>query len=103
MNKEQFKEILANYREFGNIVHRYYGFGVDLVEVDDSLVDKVDNIITLTFASHYSDLGLDWIYWFMYENDFGKNNLEAISDGKLICQTADELYDYIEQYKHGSN
>ena len=39
-------------------------------------------------------------YCFMYENDFGDNELEAFdSDGNLICQDADSLYDYIEQYK----
>lgn len=99
MTKEQFIEILENYKELGEIVHKYYNFGIDLVEVDDSLVDKVDNIISLTFASHYSDLGVDWINWFMYENDFGNQGLEATDNGELICQTAEELYDYIEQYK----
>jgi hypothetical protein len=100
MNKEQFIEILNTIKLLEEQQHEYHRFGIDLVEGPVPIVETSYKIIDLFFKSHYNEFGIDWINWFMYENDFGDNNLEATDEGKLICQTAEDLYDYIEQYKH---
>lgn len=42
----------------------------------------------------------DWISWHIYENDFGKNGLEAGYDGKLKpITTPADLYDLIYKDK----
>lgn len=99
MTKEQFVKILENYKLINTRIHEYYEFGIDLIEVKHSPVEPIDAIINTVFSSVYNDLGIDWINWFMWENDFGKEGLEAFDDGKLICQTIEDLYDYVEKYK----
>ena len=99
MNKEEFKEIINQYKIFNEYQHEYYKFGIDLYESQFPIGVPVENIVHLFFKTIYNEYGLDWIYWFMYENDFGNAEMEAYDGDKLICQTIDDLYDYIEQYK----
>ena len=99
MNKEQFVKIIKNYELINKRIHDYYDFGIDLVEVKNSPIEPMDSIVDTIFRSIYNELGMEWINWFMWENDFGKAGLEAFDDGKLICQTIEDLYDYVEKYK----
>lgn len=99
MNKEQFIEIFNKIKLLEEQQHEYYKFGIDLFESQYPVLSTSHEIIDLFFKSHYNDIGMDWISWFMYENDFGESKMEAWDNDKLICQTADELYDYIEQYR----
>ena len=99
MNKEQFKKIIDQYKIFTGNAHEYYKFGVDLYESKFPIGIPVENMVHLFFMSIYNEDGLDWITWFMYENEFGEAKLDARDGDKLICQTVDDLYDYIEQYK----
>ena len=99
MNKKQFIEILSKIKLLSDQNHEYYKFGIDLMEGLYPIITTSYSIIDLFFESHYNEDGIDWINWFMYENDFGDNNMEATEDDKLICQTVEDLYDYIEQYK----
>lgn len=103
MNKEKFIQILKKYKQIGESVHRYYQFGIDLLEVSHSPIAPIDDIIQIIFRSIYSEEGIDWINWFMFENDFGDAKMEASDNGVSICQTYEELYDYIEQYKLNKN
>ena len=103
MNKEQFVEIFNKIKLLGEQQHEYYKFGIDLMEGQVPVLETAYKIVDLLFESHYNELGLEWIDWFMFENDFGDAGMEATDNGKLICQTVEELYDYIEKYKHGTN
>jgi hypothetical protein len=53
----------------------------------------------LAFESHYDDKGIDWINWFIYESNYGKNGLTANDNGLPICYDLKSLHEYIEQYK----
>jgi len=99
MNKEQFVEILNKIKLLEEQQDEYYKFGIDLMESQYPILGTSYEIIDLFFKSHYTEFGIDWINWFMYENDFGEAGMEATSDDELICQTVEDLYDYIKQYK----
>jgi len=99
MKKEEFLEIIEKISSLEYQQDAYYKFGIDLLESQYPVLGTAYEIIDLFFKSIYTEKGIDWINWFIYENDFGVGGLEASDNGELICQTVEELYDYIEQYK----
>jgi hypothetical protein len=99
MDKTLFLELLKRYELIYDYVDKYSDFGIDLTEDKYPILSEIDTIFDLIFGNTYNSDGVDWIYWFAFENKFGKKKLEAYDNGKLICQTAEELYDYIEQYR----
>jgi len=100
MTREEFKNIINLYKKYEFCVTEYGNFGIYLYEGRYPIAEVSMQIADLLWKEVYSEEGRDWINWFMYENDFGDSELEAFdSDGNLICQDIDSLYDYIEQYK----
>jgi len=101
MNKEQFLKVVELLKEVSYNSLMYNNLGIDLYGGEHSPLEPAHKVIDILLASIYEPVGIDWFNWFCYENDFGEEHLGAFeNDGKtLICQTAEELYDYIEQYK----
>ena len=99
MNREQFKSILENYCKILDNISKLSEIGVNLYDSTYEISTSIDKMFTELFEIHYSEFGTDWIYWFAWENNFGASGLEAFDGDKLICQTVDQLFDYIEQYK----
>ena len=100
MTKEEFKNIIDLYKKYESCVTEYSNLGICLYEGKYPVAEVSMQIADSLWKEIYSEEGIDWINWFMYENDFGANGLKAFdSDKSLICQDVDSLYDYIEQYK----
>jgi hypothetical protein len=99
MDKTLFLELLKKYELIYDYVDKYSDFGIDLTGGKYPILYEIDAIFDLIFRNTYNSDGIDWIYWFAFETKFGKKKLGAYDNGKLICQTAEDLYDYIEQYR----
>ena len=99
MTKELFKKIIEEIKLAQKYNHKYYKFGIDLYEGKYPIAEVYGRLTDLFWDSLYSKTGVDYINWFMYENDFGKNKMKVWDGDKLICRTVDELYDFIEQYR----
>ena len=100
MTKEEFKNIIDLYKKYESYITEYGNFGIYLYEGRYPIAEVSMQIADLLWKEIYSEEGIDWIFWFMFENDFGAKGLKAFdSDKNLICQDVDSLYDYIEQYK----
>ena len=100
MTKKEFKNIINLYKKYESYITEYSDFGIYLYEGKYPITEISTQIADLLWKEIYSEEGIDWINWFMYENDFGNRGLEAFdSDENLICQDVDSLYDCIEQYK----
>jgi hypothetical protein len=99
MDKALFLDLLKKYELIDDYVDKYSDFGINLTGGKYPLLPEIETIFDLIFGNNYNNDGVDWIYWFIFENKFGKKKLEAYDNGKLICQTAEELYDYIKQYR----
>ena len=100
MTKEEFKNIIDLYKKYESCVTKYSDLGICLYEGKYPVAEVSMQIADSLWKEIYSEEGIDWINWFMYENDFGNNGLKAFDlDKNLICQDVDSLYDYIEQYK----
>ena len=100
MTKEQFLELIKLLKTMSDNSEKYMKLGIDLYEGEHSVVEPAYRVIDLLLDSIYTVEGVDWFNWFCYENDFGEKQMEAYDENKnLICQTVDDLFDYIEQYK----
>lgn len=100
MTREEFKEIINQIQRLEDYSDKYYKFGIDLFEGEYPILDATYTTIRLLFESIYTEEGYEWIEWFCYENDFGNHKLEAHDEeGNLICQTVDQLFDLLEEYK----
>ena len=78
-------------------IDRAYELNLDLIEFMDPLCQANDILIKEAFGEEAAD----WISWFMYERDFGvKDHIKAWDEDKNeICQTVDQLYDYVKSLK----
>jgi len=101
MNRADFKAFLSQYEQFYTNCDKLYHIGIRLVsgESEYPIQDYCDKMFDIVVASTYNDFGVEWINWFVFDCDFGKKIKGAWDGYNLICQTLDELLDYVEQYR----
>ena len=98
MTFENFFKILDCYKRGSEMISDLHDLGFDLMEgrykLSDILYEQLQNSIRFV----YGDEGLDWVEWFIFENGYGDNKMGANDEnGKLICQTYEELFQYLEK------
>jgi hypothetical protein len=71
--------------------------GFNFFDSKYKIADRFCVLMEEAFLSHYTVEGLDWINWFVFENEFGELGLKAFDDKKLICQNFEDLHKYIEE------
>jgi hypothetical protein len=101
--------------------------GFDFMEGKYQLETKVERILNATLSSHYTDEGVDWINWFIYDNEYGQKDWSRLptydlgtgeliekdpmdsygakdENGNPICFSFETTYEYVKQYlKHKTN
>jgi len=96
MQLNEFQSLLEKFKSFSDKIAELHDMGFDFYEGKYQLISDVDKIIDITFSSHYTEQGVDWINWFIFETDYGKRKLEAWDENKnLICQDLESLHEYI--------
>ena len=100
MEFKEFEKLIKTYQktllDFRELSH----MGFDFADGKFKLELHCDNMLQIILDSMYTDEGVDWINWFMFENDFGEKGLKAYDeDGNEICYDLSSLWEYIEQYK----
>jgi hypothetical protein len=122
MKLEHFEKILKEYRESSNMISELYDIGFDLMEGKYKLSDSLYRLFISSLDAHYTDIGVDWITWFIYENDWGEKDWKTLpvyqrnsdgimelvmdgerhgatdEDGNSICYDIKSLWEYIEKY-----
>jgi hypothetical protein len=100
MKFKEFKKIIKTYKQTTKQFQELYNLGFDFLENEKFPVwQGLDKLLQLTFKSHYSVEGIDWINWFIYENNYGNGGLTADDNGLPICTDLKSLHKYIKQYK----
>lgn len=103
MKFKDFEELLSMYRSTMRSLSDLHDIGFDFYEGKYQLATDVENMFLLSLKTHYKDEGMDWIEWFIFENDFGDRKMEAYEETKkgksLICQDTKQLWEYIKKYK----
>ena len=120
MKLEHFEKLLNEYRKASDMISELYDIGFDLMEGKYKLSDSLYHLFISSLESHYTDDGIDWVTWFIYENDWGekdwnimplyKRNEDGITElvmdserhgatdenGNSICHDIPSLWQYIE-------
>jgi len=100
MKFKEFKKIVKLHQETNKMFDALYDLGFDLLENKKFPVwSNSDKMFSHLMESHYTDAGLDWINWWVYDNEFGTNGLTADDTGIPICYDLKSLFKYIKQYK----
>jgi hypothetical protein len=96
MKYEDFLGILIPYKKLMEDFSELYSMGFDFLEGKYKLENDVSRILDAALNSHFDEDGVEWIHWFMYENDWGEkdwSNLKVFdSQGKLTERDPMEAY-----------
>lgn len=97
MKLEVFKEIVNKLQEQEQVLDRTYKAGIDIT----NLVDPIHSVVSHLMGSIYGEVGLDVFSWWCYEKEWGTRTDLTMTDvdGKLLCNTVEELHEYMESFK----
>jgi hypothetical protein len=99
MQQKELENLLEKYKAFSDKISELHDMGFDFYEGKFELMSDVEKMFDIMISTHYNEHGVDWINWFIYENDYGKRKLEAWDENKnLICQDLESLHEYIEKH-----
>jgi hypothetical protein len=123
MEYKYFLELLMTYKKTSEEISELYDIGVDLLEGKYKLSDRFYSMLQICLNSHYTKEGVEWVEWFIFENDYGQKDwssipkfneetgkVEIIDDpaqaygakdenGNIICYSYESLWEFIKQYK----
>ena len=71
MKYEDFLGILMPYKKLLEDFLELYQMGFDFMEGKYKLEEGVSRMLDATLNSHFDEQGVEWIHWFIYENDWG--------------------------------
>ena len=97
MTFENFFNILDCYKRGFEMISDLHDFGFDLMEGKFKLSDILYEQLQHSIRFVYGDEGLDWVEWFIFENKYGEAGMEATDEDGLICQSYEELFQYLEK------
>lgn len=121
MTYEEFLSILMSYKKLNEDFTELYQMGFDFLEGKYKLEEGVSRMLDSILSSHYTEEGVDWINWFMFESDWGTRDWSRLpvydTSGKLIheadpmkaygakdendnpiCFSFESTYEYTKQY-----
>ena len=71
MKYQDFLAILMPYQKLLEDFRELYSMGFDFLEGKFKLEEEVSRMLDATLNSHFDEGGVEWIHWFIYENDWG--------------------------------
>jgi len=101
MEYKIFLRLLMTYKKSEEHCHEYSEFGIDLHEGKYPIAPYLYELMKAGFESTYTKEGIDWIDWWIFENEYGQkdwgnipridevNPLISSRDGKPIKRTDD--------------
>lgn len=121
MKYENFLEILMYYRKIEGSFRELYQMGFNFLDGKYPLSEEMSKMLDATLKSHFTDEGVDWIHWFIYENEWGEKDWSQIprfdpeskniiekdlldsygakdENGNPICFSFKSTWDYVKKY-----
>ena len=100
MNYKNFERILRAYKKIQDTYSVLDGLGFDFYEGKFKLSGHTDDLLDEILKSHYTEEGREWINWFIFETNYGKEDMEGRDEkGKPICYDMKSTYEWCEQYR----
>lgn len=122
MKYSDFLKLLMTHRKINEEFSELSDMGFDFFEGKYRLVEHVESIVDTAFSSVYTTDGVGWIWWFVYENEYGQRDWSSVpsyerdengnytisnrdkdkfpatdEDGNSICHSYQSLWEYIEK------
>jgi hypothetical protein len=121
MKLEHFEKLMNEYRKGSGMISELHDIGIDLLEGKYKLSDSLYHLFISSLESHYTENGIDWVTWFIFENDWGekewnkvplyKKNSDGVSElvidedrhaatdenNNPICYDIKSLWEYVEK------
>lgn len=120
MKYKSFLTLIMTYKKVSEEISELHHIGVDLLEGKYKILEKISDILNTAIEVSYGEGGLDWVNWFIYENEYGQRDWSTAplysEDGKLIkeagevrhgaqdengnpiCYSYESLWKYLEKY-----
>lgn len=99
MKYDNFKEVLKLNKELFDKLSELEELGFNFYENKRfPLVELVDKSFVEMLKSHYTDTGVDWVLWFVYDNSYGTGGLKAYDGEKEILKNLKQLHSYINKH-----
>ena len=122
MTYEEFLGILMPYKKLNDEFSELYQMGFDFLEGKYLLEESISKIVDTALSSHYTVEGVDWINWFMFENEYGQRDWSKLpvydaktgkiiedadpmkaygakdENGNPICYSFETTYEFVKQY-----
>jgi hypothetical protein len=92
MEYSTFLKLIMTNKKIGENMHDLYQVGVDIFESKYAVAEHISSMFNASLESHYNKEGIDWVSWFMYENEYGqadwsKNPSYKIDDnGNMVLE-----------------
>mgnify|MGYP003628507990 CR=1 FL=1 len=111
MKYEIFLRLIMTYKKAEDNTKEWYDFGIDLHEGKYPIAPYLYDMMIACFESSYNKNGVDWISWFIFENEYGNKvwgtTEEADGfgahdeDGNPIAYSYESLWIFLEaEYKN---
>ncbi len=116
MEYKEFLTIVMTNKKLGEDLAELHDIGFDFFEGKYQIVGHIERMVDTVIGSHYDKDGVEWVNWFMYENDYGQRDwssrptvnengeLESEpvfgardSEGNPICYSYESLWKYLEE------
>lgn len=120
MKYKDFLGILMPYKKLTEDFTELYSMGFDFMEGKFKLEENASRMLDAALNSHFDEAGIDWIHWFMYENDWGtkdwsvykvytsegevteRDPMEAYGardkDGNPICHSFESTWEVVKEH-----
>ena len=96
MEYEDFLGILMPYKKLMKDFRELYSMGFNFMDGKYELEDNVAKMFDAALNSHFTEEGVEWINWFVYENDWGEKDWSIYkvfnSQGELTDRDPMEAY-----------
>lgn len=112
MEYKDFLMIIMANKKFEEELSELNSLGFDFFEGKYKLADLNYKIFNCSLGCHYTNEGMEWIYWFIYESDYGQKDWSKIKtfgddkntpygavdeNGNPICYSYESLWKYLEE------
>jgi len=96
MTIKVFKEVVKLLKEQNDAIDAAYAAGVDLVNFCDPVSSAASHMI----GALYGIEGRETFDWWCYEKEWGtrKDMQMTDVDGTVLCETVEQLFDYLEAH-----
>jgi hypothetical protein len=122
MTYEEFLKILMSFKKINEDISELYDIGFDFLEGKYRMSDNVSIMFESVLESYFTEEGIDWINWFIYENEWGTKDWSKLptidgltgkiileedpmkaygakdENGNPICFSFESTYEYVKQY-----